>query len=356
MDVKQRIEERHLKQAEQLERWHSEQEHNQEIENQLAALSKFSYEAVDYEPFLVRTPWKEPPLTDYSYLVEEAQLKAESAYIMPLAVRTGLLLLLLTIVVISGNAAAFWVAGTAGTALAVSLYLKVVERKKMIVTAVNEAQLQVKNKEEEERKKNEAAKKAHENTENERIAAINRLLNGELGAVILRLDEVLTNLRMPVLIEVDIDIHKEIPLLRIWLPAKMVIPRQRSTLLSSGRIQYEDKEIRKINQQYLELCSAVISRILAIVYGNIPSFDVGYVWGMIKDGPEDECIVMGRFDRQAVIDACRAASGITALKALQAEFDYDQSLNFFPQKARWPEEWGEAEHNMLRSLHVKIFK
>ncbi|MPM62769.1 hypothetical protein SDC9_109647 [bioreactor metagenome] len=139
-------------------------------------------------------------------------------------------------------------------------------------------------------------------------------------------------------------------------PPKTIIPTQNSNLLSSGRLSYEKKEIRAINKQYLELCAAILVRVTAKVYENIPGFDRGCVCGFRREHSQNDCFLAARVDREKIVYACQASTGLAALQRLEDEFETDPMLELQPFEPIIPDEWQDVPPQLIRSLHVKIFK
>ena len=355
MDEKQSLAVRYHDKVEQAERVRLEHERNQAFENKLVAISNFSYEPIDYSPLLVRIPWVEREIPDFSYLIEEARIKAETSFFVPVVWRIGIMLLLVFTLIIS-QAVVFWLAAILGVFMAISLYLTLERKRTTIEMAIAEAKLMVEQHYEMERLKIEAERLQHEESQNERISAVERLLAGDPDAIVARLNELLPKLTLPFIIEADIDIYDNVPLVRISLPPKVVIPTQLSVLLPSGRISYNDKDPREINKQYIELCASLIIQIMSVIYASIPVFDKGYVCGITKDGLNDKCVIAASIDREKVISASNATHGLAALQVLQAQFGTDTSLDFWTQELIWPPEWENVPLNMIKSLHVKIFR
>jgi hypothetical protein len=126
--------------------------------------------------------------------------------------------------------------------------------------------------------------------------------------------------------------------------------------LSSGRIIYKDKDIRGINKQYLEVCAATVMQLIAFIYTNVPSLDVGYAYGIIKGEIDDPCVLNIGFNREKIKTACQSSSGLIAIQSLQAEFKSDSSLNFLPLQPIFPDEWKEAETKQIRNLKLRILQ
>lgn len=351
-----RFEERYMQRIEQLERWRAEHERNQAVEAGLASFSKLSYNPVDYTPLMVITPWEQPPKTDYSYLVIDTVKKEEEKYKAPLATRAGIILLLLFILILFPNAVTVWITATIGVAIAVSFYYALLDRKNGLVRARTMAQAEIARLEKVEAERMEKAKVLHQKKEKERLEAIARLLAGDEGAVMLRLDEVLPKMGLPFPINVVIDLYDNIPYIKVWLPPKSVIPKQQSSLTPGSAIQYTEKEMREINKQYMELCAGLLVTILSVAYENVPSFNKGYAAAMTKEGLEDSCLIYLEFDREKLMNMCKANCGIQAIKSGEAVFEYDTTLDLQAVEAQYPASWRELDQKQIKSINIKVFK
>jgi hypothetical protein len=344
----------YFRHVDQIERWRQEYEHQQAVENNLAELSKIRYERFDYESLLVRVPWEERPVRDYNYLLEEARLAAEKKFFYPVSIRIGGLLLLIITLFVASNLIVLWTAGTVGIAVLVSLYVISKERDQTIGRTLLETLAVIEQRVETERRMNEEARRKHEEEEDKKITAIQCLLAGEVSAIFSRLDVALPNLGLSFLLDIDITIYNQIPLVQIWLPPKTIIPGQLCTVMPSGRVSYQDKEARSINKQYLELCAALVMQIMATIYANIPTVDRSYVQAISKDGVHDDCVIAISLDRQTLEIACDAANGLAAIQQAKAQFEVNTVLKLQPIEVERPTEWGEVEQQFLRSLHIKL--
>lgn len=352
----ERAEVRYFKGEEQFERWRKEFVQNQDNELKLAAVSKLCYEPADYEALLVKEEFRELKLTDYSHLIGKAITKAEAKYFYPVAVRVAALIGLLGVLAILFSPVMLLILAALGTATAVSLYFTVKDRDEEIKRAGQEAAAEIIFRNEQERAEYEEAKHKHEEEEETRIAVIEKLLNGDPGAVRSRLDEVLHNLKLPVVVDVDIDFHINIPLVRIWLPPKAVIPRQTCEMLPSGRIQYQDKDLRVFNKQHFELCAAILLQVVSAILAHIPSFNELYAAGIVKSEFSDDCVMAVKIPRERIESINHAANGIAALQSLDAVYECDTSLALYPVELLQPPEWEGLEPQLLKGLRVRIFK
>ncbi len=354
------MEDTQFRYVDQAERWKHEYEHCKAVEGKLAAVSELSYEPIDFESQLIRTPWQEREIPNYDYLVDDAKMAVEKKYFLPIAQRIGLIALSLIILIIGGiglSATIVLIAGTGGAAVGVSLYfVKKFKEEEMLKTTA-EAQAESERRYTQEKMMADEARQQHENSENERIAAVEKLLEGDLPSIVLRLDVVLPQIVLPFPVEVNIDLFNNVPLVKVWLPSKLVIPKRTCELLPSGRLKYEDKDIRNINKQYLELCSSALMRIMAVIYANIPVFDQGYICGMSKEGGAySDCLINVSLNRDILMQACKAANGLAAIQTAKAQLEYDTNLNLKAIEEKTPEEWGEIDQSAVRSIHLKIFK
>lgn len=355
-DVKVYIEENYFRHVDQIERWRQEHERNQAIEKKLASLSNFSFKPVDYEPLLKRVPWKERSLPDFRYIIEEARLAAESKFFVPIAIEFVAMIIVVFVLFLSNNELLLWGSAIVAAALGATLYITVSNCRTGVQKAVDDARAEVERRIEAERQKIEQERYEHELKEDERIEYITKLINTDTGAVILRLDSVLSSLDIPFYLEVDIEVFNKIPLVKVWFPPKTIIPIQVSNLLPSGRIAYEEKEQKSINKQYVELCAAIIVQVICKVYENIPGFDKGYVLGISKECLQNDCLVAAEINREKVFSASEAPSGLVALQRLKADFDIDSLFNFKMFETIIPAEWQDVPLNLIRNLHVKIIK
>lgn len=347
-------EEHRFRYVDQEERWRQEYKHRQTVENSLAVLSKLHYEPVDYAAMMVRTPWKERPLTDFSFLLTEAREQVEKEYFFQVAKRIAFLIVLIVALVIGANAAVLWITGVLGVAVAVSLYFVMQDKRAALEKAMKEAQEEMEKRGAAERSANEKAKAAHEQREEERVAEIEQLLDGDLSAVILKIDAVVSKIPLPFLLDVDIEIYQNIPRVRVWLPNRSIIPHTICEMLPSGRLKYTEKELLEINRQYLELCASLLVKVMSEIYAHVPSFDKGYICGISKEDLQNHCIMGGSLEREELAAACEAGSGLAAVQVLHMTFESDTNLKLLPIEQADPPEWEEVDRKDIRCINIKI--
>jgi len=141
-----------------------------------------------------------------------------------------------------------------------SQYSTIRERLRVIDKIERETRLEIEAKTRDQEEAIERQRQIHEEAEAERIEFYVRLLNGDLSAVVMTIDEYLPRLALPFPLDVDVDMLGNIVQLKVWLPARTIIPQERTALTESGKIQYDKKESIEINKQYAELCAAILMR------------------------------------------------------------------------------------------------
>lgn len=355
-DDRGRYDERYYKHVERLERWRIEYERHKAVEDKIAAVSKFSFEQVDYSKLLVKVPFEEKPIPSFDHLVIDARKKVEDSFFYPLLLRLAGFFILMVIMIILPNAATLWGCGSFGFLLLASWYYMKNRKTVILEEAVRQAEEEVKQRVEAEKRAIEKARKEHEAAEEQRVGAFTRLLEGELSSIIWRLDQIFRKMTLPVMVEADIDLYRGVPSIRVYLPPNTEIPRQLCLLAPNGHISYQEKEIRQVYKQYFELIAAIVIQIISRIYENIPSFNKGYVHGILKNDSEDTVLVSASFDRESLINACRVGTGIAALQLLEANFDTDTDLALKNVEKKEEEEWDQVETKKIRTLHIKIFK
>jgi hypothetical protein len=350
------VDELYFRHVDQMERWRQEYEHCQIVENALAAVSNFNYEEVDYTSQLVRNPWKERTIPDCSGVIENVRVEEERKFVVPIMMHTSLFLLLLIMLLISTNMILSWISGVGVVTLLVLLGILLQKRHTNIERIVIAKQKEIDDWVENEQKLIKEEKEKHEYAEDERIKGIERLVAGDIAAIFAKIDQILTATPFPFHVSADVAVYMNVASIKIWLPPKSIIPTQICSLQSSGRPNFQEKEIRTINKQYFELCAAVSMRVMSVIYAHIPSFRVGYLYGMSKEGINTECLFTCKLDRPIVEAACNAANGLAAMQVVKATFNCDTSLVLLPIKAEDPAEWENIEPQLVRNLYVDLFQ
>jgi len=350
------VDELYFRHVDQIERWRQEYEHCQTVENAIAALSNLNYEEVNYTSLLVRRPWEERTVSDYSDQLENARIEEEHKFVMPISMHTGLLIISLLVLIVSSTAVLLWISGTGVVTLLVLLTILIQKRQKDIERVVMQKQKEIDIQIEYEEKAIKEEKEKFEIAEEERIKEVESLLAGDIAVIFAKIDHVLTMNPFPFHVSADIGVYMNIPCVKIWLPQKSIIPVQICALQPSGRPSFQEKEIRTINKQYFELCASISMKVMSLIYAHIPSFRTGYVYGMSKEGNNMECLLFSKLDRVTLESACHAANGLAAMQIAKATFNCDTSLTLLPLEVDEPEEWSGVESQLVRNLHVDLFQ
>lgn len=339
-----------------LERWRQEYEQCQVVENKLLAISHLIYEEVDYIPLLVRTFFKARVVPDFSYMIDDARVVAESKFLMPIIIGIIAGIILLFSLIVGSNTVVLWVSGAGVFIVLIMLFLLIQKRHSFIEGVLLQKQKEVENRVTYEQNKIEEEKKEHEDTEDERIKIIEQLLTGEIDSIFDKIENTLDKVEFPFYLSAEIGLYNNIPAVKVWLPPINIIPDQRCILQSSGRLIFEGKDTRTINKQYLEVCASTVIQIMSTIYSHIPTFDVGYVYGMSKESENNECLIVSKLDRQILRVASDSATGLEAIQKAKATFDCSTQLELLPFEIQRPEEWGKVEDKLVRRLHVNLFK
>lgn len=350
------VDELYFRHVDQMERWRQEYEHCQNVENTLVAVSNLTYEEVDYASLLLRVPWIERVVPDFSHMLENARVAAESKFFTPIVMHIGLLTVALFVLTISSNIILLWIAGTGVVTMLALLGFLVQRRHNYIERTLIQKQKEIDNRIEYEKKIIQEEREKHEHAEEERIKGIERLLAGEIASIFAKIDYALCKIGFSFHVNADINLYANVPAVRVWLPPKSIIPNQICSLQSSGRPSFEEKELRTINKQYFELCSSIIMKIMSAIYCHVPAFSTGYVYGMSKEGKSIECLISSKLDRSTLTAACNAVNGLAAIQISKATFKCDTSLTLLPIEVEDPVEWNGVEHQLVRNLHVDLFK
>ena len=350
------VDEFYFRHVDHLERLRQEYEQYQAVENKLAAISHLTYEEIDYLPLMMRGIFEARVVPDFSYMMDDARVAAEGKFITPIITRIILVVILLYILLIGQNTVVLWVTGVGLFAVLIMLFLMMQQRHSFIEGVLLQKQKDIENEVAYEQKKIEEEKKIYEETENARIMIIERLLAGEIGSIFIKIENVLNKVKFPFHLSVEVELYNNIPLVKVWLPPTSIIPDQTCILQSSGRPVFKEKDIRGINKQYLELCASTVMTIMSIIYCHIPTFDIGYVYGMSKESVDSECLIISKLDRQTLRVACSCSNGLEAIQKAKASFEFSTSLQLLPLAVQSLEEWGQVEQKFVRRMYVDLFK
>lgn len=353
--LKEYAEDRYNKQMEQRDRWMAEHQHREAIEKGLRDVGKFVYDPVDYVRMLVREPFKEPSRSDFSYILPDRMTAAERRFRRPINIRWALMALPMVIFAAFPMWGTFFVCALFLVIMGFVQYRLLSEREKILAQTEKDARAEVEALVRAEEAKINDLKKLHERNEEDRIDYHVRLLNGDTGAVMLRLDETLPKMRFPFPLKIVVDVHDRVLLAHIWFPSKSLIPKERTSLNESGRIEYTKKESIEVNKQYAELCAAIVVQVIMTVFSVLPNLSKAYFKGLAttNDGGE-ECLISVVTERYMVERVARASTALVAVQGLAGKYQCDEFLKLMPIEAVRPLEWSEVSDREIRNLHIKI--
>ena len=292
-----------------------------------------------------------PAIPDYSYLLEEARLQVANRYFTPMLIQLliGLVCVIASLTFRDSFLAIIGVAGLA--ACAISLHRDLGKRQRSIEIALAAARAKIEALIKEARETIEINRKAFEEAEEERIARIEKLLNGDPNAVFEKLEDVLNQFKLPFFLRCTVDIYGD-PVITMHLPDQNIIPPKILTLLQSGNLDYEEKSPFQINKQYSEVLAGTAINIAITVFAFLPSINTLFIHGLFDKWQDEDYYFSIKFTRQQIIDVVACRSGFDAFHKLEAEFDVKTSGSFSPIQPVFPEWWDKVPKEKVKSLKV----
>jgi hypothetical protein len=335
-----------------LKRYLLEQKKSEEAEAALANLSDFVYEPVDYTPGLVRKIFTEPPTPDFTYLLTEARLKTVNKYYPTIFIQLslGLFFIILSLAFRDSFIPIIGIAGLMACTL--SLHKDLQTRKKDIDKSLSEAREQIDLRVKEIRENIDSARKAFDEAEDKRIEKIEKLLNGDLGAIFESSEDVLQHLRLPFPLRSIVDWYGNDLVITLKLPDLTVIPTNLVSINSSGNINYDEKSPLEINRQYTEAMASAAVKMLLLLYAAIPTLDNVYIQGIIDRTETTDCLFTFKSNRQKADEVAQCAGGIDALRVLEAAFEVKTSGAFLPVQPILPSWWEKTPKEKIKSMNV----
>ena len=354
--VKEYASDRYYRQNAQQQRWLAEHQRHEAVEKALADVSKLRYEREDYVRFLVKEPFKEPVRQEFQSLLPERLLMVERTFRRPINIRWGLIAALILSVALFPGTITFILVVIMVATLSFLQFRTIRKLQSTLEKIEKDTRLEIECMVRAQEEVITQQRRIHEDAEEERIEFYVRLLNGDLSAAIMTIDEYLPKLVLPFPLDVDLDLQGSIIRMKAWLPAKMIIPTERTSLAESGKIQYEKKESIQINKQYAELCAAILMQLSAVLFAKIPTLGKLYVAGMNKDGGREECIIAMIMDRSQMEAVSLSSTALVALQGLSAVYNCDEYLKLLPVEPLMPAEWQDVDPRNIRNMQVKIYQ
>lgn len=346
--------ERYSRQQDQRERWLAEHQHNEAVEKAIAAVSRFSYDPEDYVPFLVKEPFREPPRKEFQYLLPERILATEQKFRRPILKQWGMMAAVIVGVALFPHWISLVIGGTLLGGIGYLQYNTLQDRQRILARTEENTRQEIEELSRQQEAEIEELRKQHEQAEEERIDFYVRLMNADESVVILVLDEFLAELPLPFPLDLDVNLHRRVFQLKAWLPAKTIIPSERSSLAESGKIQYEKKDSLEINRQYAELCAAILMQAVSVVFSKLPMVDRVYASGIHKGSKHDECLISLQMDRSQMEKVQRASTALLAVQTVSGVYECDEFLKLMPVEPILPEGWGVLDPREIRGLRIQI--
>lgn len=337
---------------ERLKRFAREYRQSQDMENALASLSDFEYKPVDYYAAMIRKPWVEPTIPDYSYLLTEAKMKVTNKYQGRLIVESVLGIFFIIFTLAFHDTFLPIISVTAFLGCIFGLHTDMQRRHQELTKALSAAREIIDARVTEQRDSIERAREAFEEAENVRIERINKLLSGDPSAVFERMEEIIRNCRLPFFMRCTIDYANDEPVLTLNLPATSVIPTTIVTLTPNGACEYEDKSAPEIYRQYVEALAGTAMNFAVLVFSYLPTLSVVYVRGLMDTREDQECLFGVRVTRQDMLQTEQWRSGLDAFHDLGAIFELESTGALEPINPPLPNWWGRISKDQIRTVTV----
>jgi len=336
---------------ERLKRYQREKRKSDELEEALRKLSAFSFTPVDYAAGLACKHFIAPTIPDYSYLLTEARLKAVNKYSAPIVIHLfcGFACALFALTFRDTISPLFGAAGL--MVCAVFLYQDLQRRRRGIWFALSQARLRIDTLYKESQESIAISQNHFEAAEAERTSKIEKLLNGDPGAVFEQLVEVLQNIRLPFYLCCSVNFYKE-PLIIVHLPERSIIPESIITISSAGNIVYDEKSSSAINNQYSEVLAATTITIASLLYAAIPTLDNLSLLGLYDKLVDEEYHFSLNIDRTSLLSALNRRSGREVFKILNANYTVAPGGVFAPIEPVFPQWWDHTPREKILTVKV----
>lgn len=348
-------EERKEKESERIDKFYIKHQQNLRQEKELSRLHDFIYEEVDYSPQMEPKTWTEPPMPDLSYLYVENRLRVQDKYYnrIIITILTTILTVLAGVIFYNIYLLPVIVACFMGTVY--SLHLTLAKRAAELEKSLQDTKAFIESKLQAIQAENAMAKYQFEKAEEARIKQTSDIVEGEPKATIARLDEVLSNLKFPFIVEMQVAYAAAQLIINVILPPQSVIPDTISEVITGRQVDFHEKPFTTFNKQHIEVCTSLGVQICLAVFANLPKMETVCVNGISKEKLEEECwysLIIAREDLEKVI---KCKNGLHAFSVLETPFTVNSVFEVQPQPAintEWKEETDEIE---VRRLAVRSY-
>lgn len=351
-NVKARIDEQHEKKLEVIRQFRAEHEKNEEIEKSLQKMQLLSFEPVDYEYLLEAEPWVEPPRTSYEHIKVEAVQRVEVMYKDRLMLYACIFAasFLLYLLFSRPLALAFFLA--AGFFLVYQISRTLKQKQTDLINALEEAQQEIYEKQKEELKLIEEARKQHEFSQQLRQEEHQSIMEGKPETVGQMIKEKLEEFPLPVNFEATVEINGPLVNASIVLPDLSVIPKRRTRLLPTGYLEYDDKQDREVYKQYSDLVISLLLHVSVRIIEIAPTVSTVYTRGSNDDG---ELLLYLELQRNQLSKAGKRLVMSQLLKDSGMLYSVDIDYRLLPvEDSGPPQEWDESQPTY--KIAVKVLK
>ena len=292
--LKARMDEQYEKKLATIRQHRAEHERNMALEKNLEDLKRLCFDPIDYEYLQEAEPWSEPPPISYEYLKTEAVQRVEAVYQSRLRLYAVSFAASFVVYLIFSRLWAFAVFFAIGLFLVLQVSRTLKQKQEDLIKELDAAQQEIHRRQEQDRIMTEKARLEYEYSQQLRLEEYQSIMEGKPETVERLVREQLEKLVLPVNSEITAEINGPLIKTLVTLPDLSVIPRQRSRLLPTEYIEYEDKTEREINKQYMDLTIALLFHAGVQILEAVPTLECIYTRGVNKQGELLMCVTLPR--------------------------------------------------------------
>lgn len=296
-NLRARLDEQHEKKMELIRQFRAEHEKNEETEKNLKKMQMLSFEPADYEYLLEEEPWEEPQLTSFEYLKTEAIQRIELLYKNRLTMFAACFAGSFAFYLILPLMLAFICFLSLGLFLVYQTSQTLKQKQNDLISALEAAQEEILRRRQEEIQAIEEARKQHEFSQQLRREEYQSIMEGKAEVIGQLIKESLEKMAVPVVIKAAVDIAGPLVNISVTLPGLSVIPKRRTRMLPTGYLEYDNKQEREVNKQYMDLVTSLLLQICVRIFEIAPTVECIYARGSSE---KDALLIHMRLAREAM--------------------------------------------------------
>jgi len=284
----------------------------------LSSLSQFAYEQFDYTPYLERKLFVSPETPDFSYMVPEAEKRTREQHKPHMKAVGGVMALAIFV--------DLFILGTPAAILSIlsvlvagfMIYQQTQDQSRAIAVAVSAAEAEVGRMIAEFQEGVEKDEVVFNYDENERIAALQKVLEGKPDAVLDACQKTAATKELPFVLRGRIELSGPNALISFKMPDDEFVPKAEWREDHPGRYSITERTVTNLNQLYAEAVAAAMLQVILSIFEQVPTIASVAVNGFKQVEERQICLMGVAVSREELQAVTAGQSGLKIVEELGA--------------------------------------